>query len=67
MNSGIDDLLDMVDEWKFKLHAKLKKTTSIQRRALWNQVHEDARNMGLNVVEAEKPSNRPAKKVRRTY
>ena len=56
MNSDIDDLLDMVDEWKFKLHAKLKKMTSTQRRAFWNQVHEDARNIGLNVVEAEKPS-----------
>ena len=66
MNSDIDDLLDMVDEWKFKLHVKLKKMTSTQRRAFWNQVHEDARNMGLNVVEAEKPSKRPAKKVRRT-
>ena len=66
MNSSIDELLDMVDEWKFKLHAKLKKMTPTERRAFWNQVHEDARKMGLNVVEAEKPAKRPVKRVRRT-
>ncbi len=66
MNSDIDNLLDMVDEWKFKLHAKLKKMTRAQRRAFWDQIHEDARKMGLNVVEPEKPAKRPAKRVRRT-
>ncbi|MBI3464507.1 MAG: hypothetical protein HY000_15850 [Planctomycetes bacterium] len=66
MNSSIDELLDRVDEWKFKLHAKLQKMTPTERRAFWNQVHEDARKMGLHVVEPEKPAKRPAKRVRRT-
>lgn len=66
MNSSIDDLLDMVDEWKFKLHAKLKKMTPAERRAFWNRIHADAREMGLNVAESEKPAKRPMKRVRRT-
>jgi predicted Fe-S protein YdhL (DUF1289 family) len=56
----------MVDEWKFKLHAKLKKMTPSERRAFWNQIHDDARKMGLNVAESEKPAKRPMKRVRRT-
>ena len=66
MNSDIDGLLDMVDEWKFKLHAKLKKLTPTERRAFWKQVHEDARKMGLHVVEPEKPVKRATRRVRRT-
>lgn len=66
MNLSIDDLLDMVDDWKFKLHAKLKKMTPAERRAFWNQIHDDARKMGLNVAEVEKPAKRPMKRVRRT-
>ena len=66
MNSSIDDLLDMVDEWKFKLHAKLKNMTPGERRAFWNQIHDDARKMGLNVVGSEKPAKRSMKRVRRT-
>ncbi len=54
MNSEIDDLLDMVDEWKFKLHDKLKKLTPEERRAFWQQIHEDARKMGLHVAEPAK-------------
>ena len=66
MNSSIDDLLDMVDSWKFKLHEKLKRMTPTERRAFWHQVHEDARNKGLHVAEPEKEPKRPAKRARRT-
>ena len=66
MNSSIDELLDMVDEWKFKLHAKLKQLTPTERRAFWNQVHDDARKMGLHAVKPEKPAKRSTKRVRRT-
>ena len=37
MNSGIDDLLDMVDQWKFKVHERLKGLTPQQRRAFWSR------------------------------
>ena len=66
MNSNIDDFLDHVDQWKFKLHARLKRMTPAQRKAFWNQIHEQARARGLPVVEPEKPAKRPAKRVRRT-
>ena len=66
MNSDIDDFLDHVDEWKFKLHERLKRMTPAQRKAFWNQIHEQARARGLPVVELEKPSKRPTKRVRRT-
>ena len=61
----IERFLDHVDQWKFKLHDDLKKMTPAQRKAFWNQIHEDARRRGLNVVEAV-PAKRPAKRVRRT-
>jgi hypothetical protein len=66
MKSSLDELLDMVDQWKFKLHEKLKRMTPAQRRAFWKQAHEEARARGMNVVDAEKPDKRPAKRVRRT-
>jgi hypothetical protein len=64
MNSGIDELLDHVDHWKFKVHAKLKRMTSLQRKAFWKRIHEDARAQGLRVVEAE--AKRPRKRKRKT-
>ena len=32
MNAGIDKFLDHVDEWKFKLHARLSRMTAAQRK-----------------------------------
>lgn len=66
MKSDIDDLLNMVDKWKFKLHAKLEKMTPIERRAFWRKIHEDARKSGLNVADPEITASRPTKRVRRT-
>ena len=66
MNSNIDEFLDHVDQWKFKLHERLKRMTPAQRKAFWNEIHEQARARGLPVVEQEKPAKRPAKRVRRT-
>ena len=66
MNSDIDDFLDHVDQWKFKLHERLKRMTPAQRKAFWHEIHEQVRARGLNVVEPEKPSKRPTKRVRRT-
>ena len=53
MNSDIDEFLDHVDQWKFKLHGRLKRLTPAQRRVFWNQIHEQARARGLPVVEPE--------------
>ena len=66
MNSDIDEFLDHVDQWKFKLHEKLKRMTAAQRKAFWNQIHEEASARGLRVIEPEKPAKRPTKRVRRT-
>jgi hypothetical protein len=66
MKSDIDDLLNMVDKWKFKLHAKLEKMTPVERRAFWSKIHEDARRSGLNVAEPEQVAKRPTKRVRPT-
>ena len=66
MNSGIDELLDMVDQWKFKVHERLKGLTPQQRHAFWSRIGQRARKMRLNVIELEKPGNRTAKRVRRT-
>ncbi len=67
MSSNIDDLLDMVDQWKFKLHDKLKKMTPEEETVFWNQAAQRARKMGLNVIESPRGgSKRPAKGRRRT-
>jgi hypothetical protein len=66
MNSGIDDFLEHVDEWKFQLHEKLKAMTASERQAFWRRIREQARTSGLRVVEPEKMSKRSAKKARRT-
>jgi hypothetical protein len=40
MNSEIDELLALVDEWKFKLYEKLKDLTPEQEAAFWKKAHE---------------------------
>jgi hypothetical protein len=42
MSSSIDDLLDEVDQWKAKLHARLKRMTPSARAKFWKQIHEEA-------------------------
>jgi hypothetical protein len=66
MNSDIDEFLDEVDRWKFKAHERLQKLTAKQRQALWARIREEARAMGLPIIEPEKPPKRMAKCVRRT-
>ena len=69
MKLEIEEFLDHIDEWKFKLHEKLKGLSPAQRKAFWKRAHDRARARGLNVVEEEqpaKPAKRPAKRVRRT-
>jgi len=63
MNLQIEDFLDHVDQWKFKVHKKLKGLTLAQRKAFWDKIHTEARKRGLPVLEA-KPK-RPTKRSRR--
>jgi len=65
MNSN-DEFLDHVDQWKLKLHARLKAMTPAQRKAFWSQIHDEARERGLPVVEPVKPAKATAKPLRRT-
>jgi hypothetical protein len=62
MNFETDDLLDYVDQWKFKLHEELKTMTPEQRAAFWKQVREKARKAGLKVAEPATASRRRAKR-----
>ena len=62
----IEKFLDHIDQWKFKLHDKLKRMTPAQRKAFWAKIREDARARGWNVIEPEAPAKRPSKRVRRT-
>ncbi len=65
MRLEIEEFLDHVDEWKFKVHEELKGLSAAQRKAYWKRIHEQARARGLNVVEPEKPAKRPPKRIRR--
>ena len=49
MNSNIDEFLDHVDQWKFKLHERLKRMTPAQCNASWTKTLEQARARGLPV------------------
>ena len=62
MNFEVDDLLDHVDEWKFKLHEKLKNRTPKQRAEFWRQSRQRARALGLTVPETEQPAKRPVER-----
>ena len=66
MNSDMDEFLDHVDEWKLKLHRKLKGMTQAQRKAFWKQIHAEAALRGLPVVDSDKPAKRATRRVRRT-
>jgi len=66
MKLEIERFLDHIDQWKFKLHERLKGMTPAQRKAFWNEIHEDARARGLTVVEPEQPAKLPPKRVRRS-
>ena len=66
MKLEIEKFLEHIDEWKFKVHEKLKGLSPAQRKAYWKRIHEEARARGLNVVDPEKPAKRPTKRVRRT-
>jgi hypothetical protein len=66
MKLEIEEFLDQIDEWKFRVHEKLKGMTPSQRKAFWNEAHESARARGFNVFDPEKPTKRPAKRSRRT-
>lgn len=66
MNSGIEELLDHVDEWKLKLHNRLKGMKPTQRKAFWQRIEEEARARGLRVIEPEQPKKTPRKRARRT-
>lgn len=59
----LDDLLDHVDEWKFKLYEKLKQMTPEEEAAFWREAHEKARAAGYRVADAE-PEAKPRAKRR---
>jgi hypothetical protein len=64
MNYEADDLLDMVDKWKFKLHDKLKTLTPQERAAFWQKAIDQARASGLPVAE-DREASKTSTKCRR--
>ncbi len=65
MNFDLDDLLNKVDQWKFKLHRRLKGMTPKQRAAFWKEAHEEARKAGLLVVDFDETPKRKQKRKQR--
>ncbi len=66
MNSDIGDFLDKVDQWKLKVQGQLKDLTPTERAAFWARIGQKARDLGLRVLEPEKPTKQAPKRVRRT-
>jgi len=56
MSFDMDEFLDHIDQWKLKVHERLKRMTPAQRKEFWDQIHEEARARGLTIVEPEKPA-----------
>jgi len=46
----LNDYLDHVDEWKFKLYRKLKRMTPKQQENFWKKSQDKVRNLGLPVI-----------------
>lgn len=65
MNFEVDDLLDQVDTWKFKLHDALTNLAADERAEYWRQARQRARALGLTVPEPEQAAKRPVKQRRR--
>ena len=40
MKLEIEEFLDKIDEWKFKVHEELKGLNPAQRKAYWARIHE---------------------------
>jgi hypothetical protein len=59
MNSEIDELLAMVDEWKFQLYEKLKDLTPEQEAAFWKRAQEKGLRLTI-------PTRKPTTKRRRS-
>jgi hypothetical protein len=55
-----------VDEWKLKVHEKLKQMTPEQRAAFWRQIHEQARARGLHAAKPPTKPKQPVKRAGRT-
>jgi hypothetical protein len=66
MSSSIDEFLDHVDQWKFKVYQKLKRLSPLQRKAFWHQIHEQARARGLHVADLARKEKQRGKRSRRT-
>ncbi len=65
MDYDPDELLDHVDEWKFKLHDKLAAMTPEERAAFWKSIEDDARARGMKVMSREEAESITAKYPRR--
>ena len=50
MTFELDEYLDHVDEWKFKLFRKLKRMTPKQQADFWKNSEDKARDLGLPVI-----------------
>ena len=61
MNSEIDELLAMVDEWKFKLHEKLKDMTPKEEAEFWKKAHKKGLSPRPTTPKQKRPVKRAAK------
>ena len=65
MNSEIDELLGMVDEWKFKLHEKLKGLSPEEEAEFWKKAHKKGLAGRLDTARRRRPFKGAAKQRRR--
>ena len=66
MSFEIDEFLDEVDRWKFRVQEQLKRLSSTQRSAFWAKMAQRSRAMGMRVIELKKPAKRASNRGRRT-
>ncbi len=58
MNSKIDEFLDEVDSWKYRVHEQLKDLSVKERAAFWADVRRKAQRLQLSFAQ-------PARRARR--
>lgn len=58
----LDDYLDHVDEWKFKLYKKLKRMTPKQQADFWKKSEVKARDLGLPIIGQEETKRTASRK-----
>ena len=66
MNYELDELLDLVDGWKFKVYEKIKGMTPKEESEFWKKAEEKARTNGFRIAGEQTAAKQTGNRRRAT-